>query len=198
MSNYRQHVQCCESSPYVQALEQKQQALEQKLISCKQEYDSEVAKMRVELNEEQGRVRTLEASIATLSLTAGPTLLANYQYSLNNIHDLTKLIVNNLLEKPTRVDSNRIFNCVKKCYDECIRDHRGCTNSDIMIQLDAIVLLMSSYRSNWFTANQDSRGTDTFIKFCSRKLCNYVHTKFSILPSHYIVQPTNGMITVIT
>ena len=78
---------------------------------------------------------------------------AAYQYDRFRVVELTQLICRNLEDKPPEIDRNRIFNCVKKCFDDC---ERNWSDNPEHLALDVRMLLNVCRASTWFTPNQNS------------------------------------------
>ena len=84
-------------------------------------------------------------------LTLDPT----YQYNRDNIVKLTQLICVHLEDKPQDIDRNRIFNCVKSCYDAINYEW---SHKPAHYETDARMLInVCLATAGWFTTNQIDR-----------------------------------------
>jgi Zinc finger, C3HC4 type (RING finger) len=173
---YKVHIPTCNSSTYVQSLEQKiedltlrharelsnlqasistsqaalaqvRHAAELNTAELNQHHDEEKERLQNQIDTLKSTVSALESRIASM----GPIFDVSYRYDESNISDLSRIISRYLYNKPAQIDSNRIFNCIKKCYDGAQYDQ----SYDML--LSAKMLLVTSYRSTWFTTNQDNR-----------------------------------------
>ena len=86
----------------------------------------------------------------------------SYRYDCHQIVGLTKLICRDLESCPPHIDSNRIFNCVKKCYDDFTR---GWSDNPEYMDMNVRMLLNVCRASGWFTYNQD----DCFDRWCNEQ-----------------------------
>ncbi|XP_050404851.1 RING finger protein 151 [Patella vulgata] len=74
---------------------------------------------------------------------------SDYSYGMtsDSICKLSLLIARCLLRKPSYIESDRIFTCIKRCYEKYFR----CGNE---YEHDVHMLLATSYASNWFSPCQ--------------------------------------------
>lgn len=117
----------------------------------------ELTKSKSEAEEARGQVETLKHTVAALELKlkhARPPLDRTYQYNRENVVTLAQLICRNLENKPSNVDSNRIFDCVKNCYSYLTRGYR---NKPKYYRVDMQMLLAICRASTWFSDKQSAR-----------------------------------------
>lgn len=76
---------------------------------------------------------------------------SNYRYDRCRVVELTQLICRNLENKPSDVDNNRIFNCIKNCYHDF---EKGWTDNPDNYLLDLRMLLNVCRASTWFSEKQ--------------------------------------------
>jgi Zinc finger, C3HC4 type (RING finger) len=179
LQQYKEHVPTCITSTYVQSLERKiqelkdqnesekenmlrviqsiqdeimrqKQASAQDVEQTKQNHAAEKARLQNQINTAQNTISALESRMASM----GPSFDGNYGYNQYNVADLTKIISRNLFDKPNSINPNRIFNCLKHCYDASLIDDD--------IQINVNMLLATSYASNWFSYNQQCRILEWF------------------------------------
>jgi hypothetical protein len=112
-----------------------------------QNHDAEKERLQNEIATLKYTNSALETRIASM----GPVFDVHYRYDANNMTILSRIISRYLLNKPENINSHRIFNCIKNCYDGAVHDE------NYMARLSLKMLLVTSYRSNWFTTNQDNR-----------------------------------------
>ena len=83
-----------------------------------------------------------------------------------DVSELSQLISRYLYDKPSEIDSNKIFNCVRTCYTALDRNYE---DNDENYWYDMRMLLSTCLASFWFTDNQwnniDSWYTKHFGKF---------------------------------
>ena len=70
-----------------------------------------------------------------------------YGYTASTITVLSRLIARFLLKRPTYIDRNRLYNSIKRCYDNYGRSSDG-------YEHDVHMLIATAHGSNWFTDNQ--------------------------------------------
>ena len=75
----------------------------------------------------------------------------SYHFRREHVVELSQLISRYLLEKPSNINGNRIFNCVRTCYTALDRDY--CDNSETYYE-DMRMLLATCLASTWFSDNQ--------------------------------------------
>lgn len=179
---YKVHLTTCATSTYVQSLERKlqdlqllhsremtnkqaaidglqgeldlvRQAVARNAAATNQNHASEKEQLQNQINTLLSDVSALQDRIASM----GPVFYTNnYHYDEDNASDLSRIISRCLFNKPAEIDSNRIFNCIKRCYDGALH------HDSFDVRLGVKLLLVTSYRSNWFTSNQDNR----IIEWC--------------------------------
>ena len=177
MKHYKQHVPTCTSSSYVQTLERKVQQLTTQHATQTANMQRTIDRLEATLAQErqavslnteelnrshaaekeqlQSRIDALENDVSALNSrisSMGPAFDPNYRYDESNALALSRVISRYLLEKPDGINANRIFNCVKKCYDGTIR-----YESNYWDRISVVMLLLTCYRSTWFTPNQADR-----------------------------------------
>jgi hypothetical protein len=75
----------------------------------------------------------------------------NYQYHRDNVVELAQLVCRNLNSKPANVDSNQIYNRIKRCFDDL---ERGWNDNPQYFDLDMRMLLSVCHASSWFSPKQ--------------------------------------------
>mmetsp|Transcript_28146 Transcript_28146/g.70619 ORF Transcript_28146/g.70619 Transcript_28146/m.70619 type:complete len:274 (-) Transcript_28146:56-877(-) len=81
-----------------------------------------------------------------------PELRHDYSYNRNTIVELTQLIVADLESKPPHYDSQKIFNCIKNCKDDFVKNW---SDNPKHINLDLYMLLAVCRAScTWFSDKQ--------------------------------------------
>ena len=95
-------------------------------------------------------IQQKEINKATLRPTEGP-FDDTYQYDRHSITKLSLLIATYLEDKPDVIDPNRIYNCIKRCYDDYVK---GWNDNPQGYPLDTRMLLATAVASNWFTVKQ--------------------------------------------
>jgi len=90
----------------------------------------------------------------------------DYYFGREDVSELSQLISRYLYDKPSEIDSNKIFNCVRTCYTALDRNYE---DNDENYWYDMRMLLSTCLASFWFTDNQwnniDSWYTKHFGKF---------------------------------
>lgn len=76
----------------------------------------------------------------------------NYNYDRFRVVELTNLIQSNLNNKPKALDSNRVYNCVKLCYD----DYDEWSDNPDLFNDNFRKLVLTCLESSWFSARQRS------------------------------------------
>ena len=181
LQQYKVHIPTCNSSSYVQGLERKVQELNIQHAREMAHLQTSNHTLRVTLEQErhvvelntaelnrhhtaekersQNQITILNTTISELEAriaSMGPTFDDNYRYDESNMSDLSRIISRYLYNKPSQINSNRIFNCIKKCYDGALYD------GSFDMLLSAKMLLVTAYRSYWFSPNQENR----IIEWC--------------------------------
>ena len=112
----------------------------------------ESARLDNALRESKAKISRLNAKLA--SRPNLPTLFTGqYNYKRENVVQLSQLISRYLENKPSEIDSNRIFNCVRSCYMDLEKNY---SDNPQFYQMDMKMLLATCAASTWFTNNQRS------------------------------------------
>lgn len=77
-----------------------------------------------------------------------------YAYNCTNVVQLTKLICQNLENRPAKINSNKIFECVKKIGSDLRQEY---SNEPEHFFIDSRMLMGVCLASTWFTENQLTR-----------------------------------------
>eukprot|EP00986_Skeletonema_menzelii_P013426 scaffold7790_cov80-Skeletonema_menzelii.AAC.2 len=102
-------------------------------------------------------VNNMSAEIETLqqSLSDRPDVpklfTGHYNFDRGNVVKLSQLISRYLENKPGRIDSNRIYNCVRTCYTAL---EKGYSDNPEHYYMDVRMLLATCLASTWFSKNQ--------------------------------------------
>ena len=169
IGNYQaHHTRSCTTGAVIRsevnALKRKHEELKEALenersrhIGILNKLNFELTKSRTEAEEARREVEALTGTVATLKLklkNARPPLDSTYHYTRENVVTLAQLICRNLENKPSNVDANKIFNCVKHCYDDLTKDWR---DNPKHYRIDVQMLLAICRASTWFSNNQSAR-----------------------------------------
>jgi vacuolar-type H+-ATPase subunit H len=117
---------------------------------CQKEWDEYAAKLTKQLSE-------LKKQCATCK-----PLDSCYQYDRFRVVELAQFICRNLVSRPNNVDANRIYNCVKNCYDAF---ERGWADNPEHYLLDVRMLLNVCRASAWFSPKQK----ENFSEWCANQ-----------------------------
>ncbi|XP_077868186.1 uncharacterized protein LOC100375683 [Saccoglossus kowalevskii] len=102
--------------------------------------ERELSKVKADLDEKRDECEVLSSQMHDFD----PEY--TYGYAPESIAQLSFLIARNLLDKPEVVDRNRIFNCIKRCYENYAR----CGDD---YEHDVHMLIATAYASDWFAEN---------------------------------------------
>lgn len=81
-----------------------------------------------------------------------PTLFhGTYNFRRENVVELSQLISRYLENKPSSIDGNKIYDCVRSCYNDL---ERGYSDNPEHYYLDMRMLLATCLASTWFSINQ--------------------------------------------
>lgn len=95
---------------------------------------------------------TLQQSIDSRGQNDVPTLFhGTYNFRRENVVELSQLISRYLENKPGNIDENKIYNCVRSCYQDL---ERGYSDNPKHYYIDMRMLLAICLASTWFTKNQ--------------------------------------------
>ena len=150
IGNYMAHAHACRCGPSLFFNHAATAQLENEIRELKSSHKNELEAKDLE-------IAALKLEIHTLKYGFDAT----YQYDRFRVIELTQLICRNLEEKPPAIDSNRNFNCVKKCFDDF---ERGWTDNPEYLAVDVRMLLNVCLASTWFTNNQN----DCFRRWCQK------------------------------
>ena len=162
VGNYMAHAQACRCGPaFVNqaAIDQLEKAISDLKCSHKKELDEKDRAHKTELEE---RDRVLRKEIDALKLKINSLTVsfdASYRYDRFRVIELAQLICRNLLSLPPGIDRNRIFNCVKKCFDAYASNW---DDNPEYLDTDVRMLLNVCRASTWFTDHQ----IDCFTSWC--------------------------------
>jgi Zinc finger, C3HC4 type (RING finger) len=165
LENFRQHVQTCASpQERIKCLEEKlknSEALANQAIRQGRDLEEKLRQSEISLNQTATSLQEMTA-VATKQHSELQLLQVNkmcptckpfdtsYRYSRSNVVELTQLICRYLECKPSDVNPNRIYNCIKTCYDDLVRY----SDNPSHYETDMRMLLNVCQASNWFTSNQ--------------------------------------------
>ncbi|XP_038074747.1 tripartite motif-containing protein 26-like [Patiria miniata] len=140
------------SDQLVKDLENKLSRTEQQLKQTKRRLETSESsgrKLERDLCEARLQLQRKQGECTFLHLNSTPEFDPQYPYGFSpeSISKLSLLIACHLLRKPDYMDRNRIFNCVKRCYDSYAR-------CGTHFEQDVHMLVATAYASNWFTENQ--------------------------------------------
>lgn len=97
----------------------------------------------------------LQETIPAVRAAAKAEVLAkhdpDYRYFRTSVVELTQLICRNLERLPPSIDRNRIYNCVKHCYDDM---RSSWSDNPPHFNVDMRMLLNVCRASTWFSAKQ--------------------------------------------
>ena len=106
-----------------------------------------------ELSEQLKKVLEENASLRRRP-NVEPLFTGNYNFGREQVVQLSQLIARYLTNKPSNINSDRIYNCVESCY----RDLRqGWNDNPSHYYVDVRMLLSTCMASTWFSDNQTSR-----------------------------------------
>lgn len=126
------------------------------------DHQREVAELQRKISQLQQERDSLQQSRDSLrakvsnnsSLPALPVLFrGNYNYKRENVVQLSQLISRYLENKPSAIDQNKIFNCVRTCFMDL---EKGYQDNPAHYYVDVRMLLVTCLASTWFTPNQRS------------------------------------------
>jgi Zinc finger, C3HC4 type (RING finger) len=139
---------------------------ERRIDQLTSNHESETQQLRQQLEICRQAVATLTAQNQDLNgkLTQGVTYSVDqsYRYDRFRIVELTQLICHYLESKPSHINSGRIYNCVRSCYDDYIRGYND--NPEHMF-LDLRMLLAVCLASTWFSDKQRANMREWISKF---------------------------------
>ena len=84
-----------------------------------------------------------------------------YNYRRENVVELSQLISRYLENRPSDIDPNRIYNCVKLIYEDY---DRGYTDNPEYYYMDVKMLLATCQASTWFSSKQKDNMSAWFSK----------------------------------
>ena len=84
-----------------------------------------------------------------------------YNYRRENVVELSQLISRYLENRPSDIDPNRIYNCVKLIYEDY---DRGYTDNPEYFYMDVKMLLATCQASTWFSSKQKNNMSAWFSK----------------------------------
>ena len=97
-----------------------------------------------------GQIETLKQSLRDRPDV--PKLFhGSYNFDRHDVVELSQLISRYLKNKPGRIDANRIYNCVRKCYTAL---EKGYIDNPQHYCMDVRMLLATCLASNWFSKKQ--------------------------------------------
>jgi len=131
------------------ALKKKIRSLRQSMENLKAEHQQQRITMQHEMNEQIDSYKTELQHLRANTIV----LDESYQYNRYNVVRLSQLIAQHLENKPDHINANRIYNCVKACYD-CFS--RGYSDNPQNYYVDIRMLLTTCSASAWFSPNQNN------------------------------------------
>jgi Zinc finger, C3HC4 type (RING finger) len=137
-------------------------------VSCSQQQHSsqetleEIAELQEELQAKSEEILQLKSEVfhktseienlrCALNRASALSFDTNYKYDRSRVVELTQLICKYLENKPEAIDRNRIYNCVKCCYDDL---KAGYNDNPDHYYIDVRTLLNVCLGSTWFSSNQ--------------------------------------------
>lgn len=170
VGNYAAHLQRCEHSvdpEIVAGLRQKiraqelllqerdeiiqaQEGMIQKLEESTRKKKQVLAIAKSEIHESKDTIEQLTEQIRTLKLNS-VTVDEGYKYDRTRVKELSLLICKYLENKPGNIDRNRIYNCVKACYDDFCKDWG---DNPECYGIDMRMLINICLASTWFSTKQ--------------------------------------------
>lgn len=148
MGSYIAHTQRCYSLANV--YRGRSQELEATLKNMKSNHERREAS-------HMARIAALESLVARLNnqientQAQRMTLDSSYRYDRSRVVELTQLICQDLENRPVEINENRIYNCVKNCYDDFTR---GYNDNPEHYRIDMRMLLNVCRASTWFSQKQ--------------------------------------------
>jgi hypothetical protein len=103
------------------------------------------------VNRELENIRAMVLASIEMSATNGR---GRYAYNCKNVVQLTKLICQNLENKPAKINSNKIFECVKNIGSDLRQEY---SDEPEYFFIDTRMLMGVCLASAWFTENQLAR-----------------------------------------
>uniref|UniRef100_A0A7S3ZAA5 RING-type domain-containing protein n=1 Tax=Lotharella globosa TaxID=91324 RepID=A0A7S3ZAA5_9EUKA len=122
------------SSATTRKLKQQVQALEYLVMQLHRDLEEKTDECK-QLREEHKRVR----------------FDRSYRYGRDSVVELSQLISKYLMDKPSVIDRNKIFNCLKLCYDDY---KRGWGDNPSFYSVDLQMALATAAASTWFSNKQ--------------------------------------------
>ena len=107
------------------------------------------------LNEREEENERLQRELSTVKekLAKYAAFDGSYNYKRHNVVQLSQLISRYLENKPSSIDSNKIFGCVQSCYIDL---QQGWQDNPDHYHMDMRMLLATCAASTWFTDRQQS------------------------------------------
>jgi len=126
------------------------------LTITKEELETRVRRLKRENRELEEERDKIKNSIEKLDCNER----GGYTYDRTSVVKLTKLICQNLENKPDSIDSNKIFHCVKNILSDLVKRH---SDNPTHLRMDVCMLLAVCNASTWFTIKQRNRVEDMTI-----------------------------------
>lgn len=131
-----------------------------------EDYQRQITELQKELSDERARVHNLQEPLSETHALASKlvdthreelkaamlgSFDSSYLYGREQVVELAQLICRNLEAKPNKIDANRIYNCVRNCFEDLRRDY---SDNPKHFHIDMRMLLNICLASNWFTDRQ--------------------------------------------
>lgn len=155
IADYKSHTENCTVSrnSSAAAAARNNTAMAEEMRSIRERLDD-----AIQLNETMAeRIHSLKQQRDSLqeSLNSRPDLprlfYGSYYYKRENVVELSQLISRYLEGKPAEIDRNKIYNCVRSCYNDLVK---GYSDNPEHYFLDMRMLLATCLASTWFSDNQ--------------------------------------------
>ncbi|GFH53879.1 hypothetical protein CTEN210_10355 [Chaetoceros tenuissimus] len=152
ISDLESHQQNCSAGNRMSINREELERLRQENIRLKEENEH----LKVAMKEAKKESLVETATNLIMNLKKEFDLLekidhSSYNFYRYNVVDLAQLISRNLMDKPGEIDSNRIYNCVHRCYRAL---ENGYSDNPSHYHLDVSMLLTTCAASNWFSDKQ--------------------------------------------
>ena len=124
-----------------------------------------IQRLTQEKNALAKKVQTLEKEKSSLEQTLKFSKSAfdgaYKHYKPENVRELSQLISCYLLDKPHQIDRNRIYDCVRLCYNDFEEDW---DDNPEDYYIDMRMLLATCLASTWFSSKQDENIEDWYTR----------------------------------
>ncbi|KAK1733175.1 hypothetical protein QTG54_016152 [Skeletonema marinoi] len=150
----------CTACAYINTIESEKSVLRDELESAERLIESlkeDKKNLKKDLRYAEEKIDDLKEDKKDLkqSLRDRPDLpgikIGNYDFRRENVVELSQLISRYLEDKPCKIDSNKIYNCVRACFTDL---EKGYGDNPAHYYMDMRMLLATCLACNWFTDNQ--------------------------------------------